>query len=138
MDARGGDWINTLTQRFSSCKVKPSHSAGIANPIDYILSNPSKPLPPQVIRSSQITENQLARLMVLFKASPSVLPSQEPVQRGRSSMYRGFYGICLGEQGKEGCHRSITHEASSYGHVDSQYKFITTRGWMLFRPALKQ
>lgn len=102
--------------------------------VDQVIQNPNQPIPAYSADITSLSQPQLLALNRLFNQFISVNPGVEPIVSGSSTTFAGWNMLCIGEQSTDGCPKSAKHEMLSYGNTNSNSQFLTSRGWVMYRP----
>lgn len=102
--------------------------------VDQVIQNPSQPIPAYSADIASLSQPQFLALNHLFNQFNSVNPGVEPIAPGSATTFAGWNLLCIGEQSTDGCPKSAKHEMLSYGNSNSNSQFLTSRGWVMYRP----
>lgn len=102
--------------------------------VDQVIQNPNQPIPAYSANIASLSQSQFLALNQLFNQFQSVNPGIEPISPGSSTTFSGWKLLCIGEQSTDGCPKSAKHEMLSYGNSNSNSQFLTSRGWVMYRP----
>lgn len=102
--------------------------------VDQVIQNPNQPIPAYSADITSLSQPQFLALNRLFNQFNSVNPGVEPIVPGSSTTFAGWNLLCIGEQSTDGCPKSAKHEMLSYGNSNSNSQFLTSRGWVMYRP----
>lgn len=102
--------------------------------VDQVIQNPNQPIPAYSANIASLSQSQFLALNQLFNQFQSVNPGIEPISPGSSTTFSGWNLLCIGEQSTDGCPKSAKHEMLSYGNSNSNSQFLTSRGWVMYRP----
>lgn len=102
--------------------------------VEQVIQFPDQPIPTRVYEVETLTTEQINGLNNLFSKFEKVDNSLEPVESGKATTYENWNALCIGEQGQSGCPKAARHELLSYGNLQSTKMFLTSRGWVLYKP----
>ncbi len=102
--------------------------------VDRVIQYPNAPLPVQVFEVVSLTTDQSNALNALYQQFAKVDARTEPIAPGSATVHNEWAALCLGEENQAGCPKSAAHQLISYGEFWKANQFVTSGGWVLYKP----